>query len=109
MSKPERWEVWFASVRFEDSPDRKQRPVVIISPGVAYYLSLKLTTHAPREWCNGEYALQKWSEAGLARPSTVRASKVLQLVDSDFSHKLGRLHPVDILALQTVLIESNHS
>lgn len=28
MSKPEKWEVWLAEVRFEDSPEKKKRPSI---------------------------------------------------------------------------------
>lgn len=103
MNKPEKWEVWLAEVRFEDSPEKKKRPVVIVAPNIAYYLSLKVTTHPPRPQYQGEYALQMWQEAGLARPSTVRSSKLLELRDSDFCQKVGRLHPVDILRLREIV------
>lgn len=103
MSKPEKWEVWLAEVRFEDSPEKKKRSVVIVAPNIAYYLSLKVTTHPPRTQYPGEYVLQMWQEAGLAKPSTVRASKLLKLRDSDFCGKVGRLHPIDIMELREIL------
>lgn len=103
MNKPDKWEIWSASVKFEESTERKQRPVVIIEPNIAIYLSLKVTTHEPRDNFIGEYQLQKWKEAGLNKPSTVRASKIIELVGSDFTYKIGRLHPLDILELQNIL------
>lgn len=99
------WEVWFASVRFEDSPEVKKRPVVVTSSGEIYVLALKVTSHAPRnEW--GEYALQQWQAAGLKKPSTVRIGKRLRLEYRDMVHKIGRLHPLDIMAIQRILAGS---
>ena len=51
----------------------------------------------------GEYPVVKWREAGLPKPSTIRASKRLNLITTDFENKIGRLHPVDILAVQKIL------
>ena len=104
-SKPEKWEVWIATVKFEDSPEVKKRSVVIVAPNIAYFLSLKVTTHPPRSHYAGEYVLQMWKEAGLDKPSTVRASKLLKLKDSDLSHKAGRLHPIDIMGLKEIINE----
>lgn len=103
---PERWEVWLAKVKFEDDPTTvKQWPVLVISNTQCYILSLKMTSHPPRETFPGEYALLRWQEAGFQKESTVRASKRLRLIDSDFVHKIGRLHPIDILAIQKILDE----
>lgn len=96
------WEVWFAAVRFEDSPQTKNRPVVVTSSGNIYVIALKVTSHAPRnEW--GEYALQHWQTAGLQKPSTVRIGKRLSLQPCDMVHKIGKLHPLDIMNIQRIL------
>ena len=96
------WEVWFAAVRFEDSPQIKNRPVVVTSSGAIYVMALKVTSHVPRnEW--GEYALQHWQAAGLNKPSTVRIGKRLRLQQSDMVHRIGKLHPVDILNIQRII------
>lgn len=96
------WEVWFASVRFEDSPTVKSRPVVVTSSGAVYVCALKVTSHAPRnEW--GEYQLAQWQFAGLKCPSTVRISKQLRLEQRDMIHRIGTLHPIDILGIQNII------
>lgn len=96
------WEVWLAAVRFEDSPQVKNRPVVITSTGKIYVLALKVTSQAPRNsW--GEYSLQRWKEAGLNKESTVRISKRLQLALTDMLFKIGDLHPQDIVNIQRII------
>lgn len=99
-----RWDVWFASVRFEDSDEVKARPVVITDHGEVYVLALKVTSHAPRDaW--GEYALVYWREAGLNKPSTVRISKRLRLEPRDMIRKVGTLHPMDIMSIVEIIRE----
>ncbi len=101
-----KWEVWLAKVKFEDDPtEAKLRPVLVIDLQRVYFISLKVTTHEPRPCYYGEYPLQKWQAAGLDKPSTVRVSKRLQLIERDFVKKIGRLHPNDILAIQKMLLQ----
>ena len=65
-NNPQKWEVWWAKVKFEDEPDIvKTRPVVIFDNRQAYIVSFKVTGQMPRENFKGEYVLQKWQEAGL--------------------------------------------
>lgn len=98
------WEVWFANVVFEDNPAlSKQRPVVIVDNQTAYIISLKVTSHSPRSIYPGEYALKEWKAAGLSKPSTVRCSKKLRLIPSDFIRKIGRLHPIDVFAIRNII------
>lgn len=102
------WEVWYAKVKFDDDWTQiKERPVLVISKELYYVLSLKITSHSPRANFPGEYSLVKWQEAGLHKQSTVRTSKKLKLVESDFVHKIGRLHPVDILGIRQLLSDNN--
>ncbi len=102
--RPSKWEVWFAKVAFDDDPTKiKERPVLVMDDRNCYILSFKITSHAPRLNFSGEYSLVKWSEAGLLKPSTVRTLKRLKLIETDFVHKIGRLHPVDILGIMNIL------
>jgi len=55
----------------------------------------RLTTHAPRE--ASDVLLQRWSEIGLPRASTIRLTK-LATIDL-IHHKIGRLHPDDARAV----------
>ena len=99
-----RWEIWLARVAFEDKPSvQKIRPVLIISPNEAFILSLKITSHKPRKYCEGEYAIIKWKEAGLDKTSTVRCTKQLKLNGDDLLKRIGRLHPIDIVEIRREL------
>jgi len=100
MTQAKKWDVWWASVRFEDKPEAKQRPVVILSSGIVYVCALKVTSQEPR---SGDYVLSLWQYAGLIKPSTVRIDKVIKLKQQEMSHRIGALHPVDILAIQKML------
>lgn len=100
-SKPKKWEIWLAQVRFEDRNEVKIRPVLVISEEIAFILSLKITSHSPRN-CKGEYSIHYWEWAGLNKPSTVRVSKALQLQPRDFVKKIGDLHMVDIIRVKSI-------
>ena len=101
---PNKWEIWFAKVKFDDNPSVvKMRPVLVVDLNQCYILSLKITGHSPRVNYQGEYSIIKWAEAGLAKESTIRCSKKLKLIFSDFEYKLGKLHPIDIIAVQNIL------
>lgn len=92
-----RWDVYIADVPFEDLPRSKVRPVIILEDEVVLIDCLKMTSHPPRD---GEYALQKWQEAGLHKPTTVRISKRLVLPPDAFRKRIGALQPVDIIEIQ---------
>ena len=101
---PASWEIWLAKVKFEDNPQAlKKRPVLIISPQSHFVLSFKITSTPPRNNWFGEYQIIEWKKAGLKKESTVRTSKHLRLISSDFVHMIGRLEPIDILGIQQIL------
>lgn len=93
----QKWEVWLAKVAFEDNPsEAKERPVLVIDKKEAYIISFKMTSQKPREKYFGEYPIQFFHEAGLIKPTVIRLSKKLALLEDEFIRKLGRLHPYDI-------------
>lgn len=99
-----KWEIWWANVIFEDDLSQiKRRPVIIIDDRISIVLAIKITSHEPRSRFSGEYRLVHWEAAGLRKESTARCAKLLRLEGSDFVSKIGRLHPVDIAAIQTII------
>lgn len=99
-----RWDVWIATVKYEDNPNlSKIRPVVILDSRAMFTLSLKGTSQEPREKCFGEYVLKYWKEAGLKKQTVIRCSQPIQLRDGDFKFRIGTLDPVDIFNIKMIL------
>jgi|GEM_PF-2266607 hypothetical protein len=92
-----KWDIYIADVPFEDLPETKLRPVVVLEDSVILIDCLKMTSQAPRP---GEYVLKMWKEAGLKKPTTVRISKRLLLKPDAIRKHVGSLHPIDILEIQ---------
>jgi hypothetical protein len=92
-----KWDIYFANVPFEDIPQAKPRPVIVLEDSTVVVDCLKMTSQPPRQ---GEYVLQYWKEAGLMKPTVVRISKRLRLSPSDFIKRFGTLHPIDIIEIQ---------
>lgn len=95
-----KWDIYMADVPFEDLPQSKVRPVLILEDTVIFIDCLKMTSHAPRA---GEYLLKRWKEAGLHKPTTVRLSKRLKLEQSAIRKRIGSLHPIDIIEIERIL------
>lgn len=102
MIKSKPWEIWWAYVAFEDEPDGKRRPVLILESGEVYAVALKITSHEARSlW--GEYEIVQWETAGLTKPSTIRVTRRLQLREEDLHEKIGDLQLIDIANLKRYL------
>ena len=90
-----RWDIWIAKVKYEDSEEVKVRPVLIVNGMERCVLSLKITSHTPRESFDGEYQVVEWEKAGLIKPSTIRIGKRIILPEEAFIKKIGRLTDID--------------
>lgn len=102
--RPKKYEIWVAKVYFDDHPDRgKNRPVLILEDNLAFVLSFKITTHAPRNDFPGEYSIVNWRGCGLLKPSTVRTSILLEISHDDFRYKLGDLQEPDVSNMEELL------
>ena len=102
--KTNKWDIWWATVKFEDDPSKqKNRPVLVISETEMYILSFKITGHSAREDYAGEYEIRYWQEAGLTKPSTIRFEKRIRLKPEDVTAKIGELHPADRAAFQYIM------
>lgn len=104
-TNPQKWEIWLATVYFDDNPTQaKNRPVIVIDVTALYiYVAIKVTGTAPRAGYPKEYAIKNWLYAGLKKPSTARCSKIIQIPKSEMIHYIGILHPVDIMGIQKIL------
>lgn len=100
----QKWDIWLANVRFEDNPEEsKLRPVLVIDKQNMFILSFKMTSHTPRQNFYGEYSIKYYKEAGLIKPTVIRLSKKLLLLENEFIHQIGRLHPYDINEVYKIL------
>lgn len=98
------WDVLLAKVFYDDKPEEyKIRPVVLIDKKANLYLMLKMTSHKPRSNFPGEYPVQHWREAGLKKPSTIRASQINRTPLNLIYKKIGTLHQEDQKNLYFIL------
>lgn len=102
----ERFDIWLVYLHFTDHPTvGKVRPVLIVNCQDNRIAAAKITSQPPRDGFVGEYALNRWSEAGLNVPSTVRCSQVFELDASELIRErpIGRLQQVDVLGVTEAL------
>lgn len=84
-----RYEIWRARVRFEDSDEVKERPVMIW--GESQYLIAYKMTGTDRGDDTDEYRIRYWKEAGLSKPTSIRLRHILSLRNEDMVEKMGEL------------------
>ena len=84
-----RYEIWSAKVKFEESDEVKERPVLIWNDQP--FLIVYKTTGTDRGDNLEEYRIRYWKEAGLTKPTSIRLRKVLKLEKRDFVRKIGEL------------------
>ena len=100
MIDVETWDVCLANVMFEDVPESKVRPVLVLNGGAVVIECIKMTSKPPR---TGEYEVKMWKEAGLHKPTTVRLSKRLCLDANRVLKRIGHLDPVDIIKIEQLI------
>lgn len=93
-----RYEIWMAKVRFEDSEQIKERPVMIWND-LAFVIVYKMTG-TDRGDNKDEYRVEYWKEAGLTKPTSIRITKVLKLEKKDLVNKIGELDYRDRLRFE---------
>lgn len=93
-----RYEIWRAKVRFEDSEEVKERPVLIWND-TFFVIAYKLTG-TNRGNSDEEFSINYWQEAGLDKPTFIRIRKVLRLEPSDLLYQIGELDRRDQLRFE---------
>ncbi len=91
-----RWDIYYAEVKFEESPESKHRPIIIYNDAEAFVVSIKVTSQNMRP---GDYQIQDWADAGLAKPSVARLDKMIHVSKVDIKKRIGRLTEKDIQLL----------
>lgn len=97
-------EVWAVDFPFEDDPTQsKIRPCVIIDVDKLEVLSIKVTTHEPRD--EFDVPIFKWQTANLPEPSYARVSKSMILSQNVFKRKFGILEDNDFRNISKAFIK----
>lgn len=98
------WELWYANFPYEDRPESKDRPVIVLNTNPLCVLSIKVTSQEIRDKDKYDTTIDHWQEAGLVKPSVARISKTVSLDEDKFRRKIGDLHKDDIpIILKTYL------
>lgn len=94
-----RWEVWTVEL------NGKRRPVVIVSnDNVIVELDHLIATVTSQPTRNEfDVAIEYWEEAGLAKPSIVRCSKLNTLHFKELLFKIGKLNDHDLERVLTAI------
>ena len=98
-----KWEIYWAKIKFEDIEGVKRRPVLVLNNSVSFIMTAPVTSHVPRTEFEGEYKIKNWKKAGLEKESTVRLSKRIKLESRDFDGYIGKLDSIDIFFVEQIL------
>jgi hypothetical protein len=96
------WSVWTARVRYEDSPETKNRPVVILKNDDSACTCMVLAVTSKSKDERHGYKLKNTECVKLKKDSTVKLG-YFELTHSEMIEFLGCLDPVDIFYLQCSL------
>ncbi len=90
--------VW-ARVPFEERPDYKLRPVVVLSATYHDVVALRCTTKVERGLDLGHVALSDLDAAGLSEPTVVDPVGAVVIADVDLLDRTGRCSEADWSAI----------
>lgn len=89
----EKYDIYWAYFKYEDSNEFKKRPVLIMEDGTILDIA-KITKHNSRD--KYDIALIDWKIEGLRVPSTLRLSKRLRVGKEALKSYIGHLSSKDI-------------
>lgn len=103
-----KWDIVLVPFPFTDLSITKKRPALIISPD-EYNRNLDvvivfITSQSALEYRFGDYGIQKWKDANLPKPSTLRM-KFATIDKSIIIKKLGQLDNTDRDNFTKILIQ----
>lgn len=96
------WEVWLAQVRFQESYEFKNRPVVIINESETFIGVFECTSQPPKNY--GDFVLD-WQRIGLKYKTVVKTYNLVYLQKEMFVHKIGDLGLTDIEKIMNYMKE----
>ena len=100
MISPNKWEIWWAIVQYEDTNEKKKRPVLILeNNSVASVIGVaKVTTHSPRNMY--DYQISDLESCGLKKDSVIRFDKKIPIKETQLIYKVGKLNKKDIFQIK---------
>ena len=98
MTNHNRYEIWQAKVKYEESEDAKER-LVLIWNDLMLVIAYKMTG-TDRGDNDEEYRIRYWKEAGLSKPTSIRLKKVIRLKQEQLLYKIGELDKRERLVLE---------
>jgi len=99
-----KYSLYYAKVKYEDDSNQfKVRPVIVIENKGHSVLCYKVTGTRPRENQKGEYEIKDWRQAGLSKPSTIRATKSISYQPNILVKYIGKLTYKDIKSFEEQL------
>lgn len=94
----EQFDIYWAIVDFEDKPENKERPILIVNGKCHPIVARKITSKKKDK--NLQLEISAWKEAGLDRPSYIEMTKVIDIDKKDVLYKKGQLQLKDIYNYQ---------
>ena len=104
LLNPKVWEVWLATVPYEDDYSAKRRPVVVVDVKSTHIEVTGMTSRPPEY--SDEFYLSDWKRVGLKQRSTVKTRRIVKLSHRMFIHKIGDLGIADITKIQDYLYQT---
>lgn len=98
----QKWDIYIANVPYEGINISKPRPVIVLEDNENTVTCIKMTSKQAR---SREYTLKRWKESGLHSITVARIGKILELDKQFIYKKIGVLTPIDIIGIQTAIIE----
>jgi mRNA-degrading endonuclease toxin of MazEF toxin-antitoxin module len=105
LTEQQRGDIYFAPFLYSDGEESKPRPVCVVSvptfnAGPDVLVAMVTSSLARRERPGfGDVVLEDWSEAGLWRPSVVRAGRLFAFERRLLQRMLGSLSTRDMSAV----------
>lgn len=96
-----KYEIWWAEVIFEDSEEKKTRPILILSDMAFLISAYKITSQGKTHLT--QCPIKRWQEAGLEKESYIIYDKPIRLKKDKLISKIGTLHIGDIFALERIV------
>lgn len=95
-----KYDLYAHFVKYDDVPDGKYRPVLVLEENKVVPLSAPITSNLRRANYSGNVIIADWKEAGLHKPSVVRLEKTTNMELKSGDKYIGHLTEKDIINIE---------